>query len=165
MGFPRQEYWSGLSFTFLRDLPDPVNTCLLHCRWILDLWATRKRAIVVLCLCACQVTSVVSNSLQPYWLYPSSPLCSWDKPSKNMRVGCHALFHGIFMTQELNPCLLHLLHWQAVSSHYHHLGRPKKPQILGTQIDCTDLRVSYYQRWPQCQFAMASPDAARNLFL
>ena len=28
---------------------------------------------------------------------------------------CHALFQGIFTIQESNPCLLHLLHWQAGS--------------------------------------------------
>jgi len=31
-GFSRQEYWSGLSFPSPRDLPDPVNPGLLHCR-------------------------------------------------------------------------------------------------------------------------------------
>jgi len=30
--------------------------------------------------------------------------------------GCHFLLQGIFWTQELNPCLLGLLHWQADSS-------------------------------------------------
>ena len=28
-------------------------------------------------------------------------------------MGCHFLFQGIFLTQGSNPCLLHLLHWQA----------------------------------------------------
>ena len=27
-------------------------------------------------------------------------------------VGCHFLLQGIFSTQGLNPCVLHLLHWQ-----------------------------------------------------
>ena len=35
MGFPRQEYWSGLSFPSPRDLPDlgiePVSFALFHC--------------------------------------------------------------------------------------------------------------------------------------
>ena len=35
-----------------------------------------------------------------------------DSPGKNTRVGCHALLHGIFLTQGLN---LGLLHWQADS--------------------------------------------------
>ena len=28
-------------------------------------------------------------------------------------VGCHFLLLGIFLIQELNPCLLHFLYWQA----------------------------------------------------
>ena len=41
MGFPRQEYWSGLPFFFPEDLPQRIfptqglNPGLLHCRWIL----------------------------------------------------------------------------------------------------------------------------------
>ena len=30
-------------------------------------------------------------------------------------VGCHALLQSIFLTQGSNPCLLHLMHWQAGS--------------------------------------------------
>ena len=30
-------------------------------------------------------------------------------------VGCHALLHGIFLTQGSNLCLLSLLHWQVAS--------------------------------------------------
>ena len=39
MGFSRQEYCRELPFTSPRDLPDPR---ILHCRWILYHWATRK---------------------------------------------------------------------------------------------------------------------------
>ena len=36
MGFPRQEYWSGLLFPSPGDLPDPgIELALLRCRWIL----------------------------------------------------------------------------------------------------------------------------------
>ena len=35
-----------------------------------------------------------------------------DSPGKNIGLGCHALLQGIFPTQELNPHLLCLLHWQ-----------------------------------------------------
>ena len=38
-----------------------------------------------------------------------------DSPGKNARVGCHALLQGIFLTQGLNPGLLHHLNWQADS--------------------------------------------------
>ena len=35
LGFPRQEYWSGLPFPSLEDLPDPgINPDLLH--WQVD---------------------------------------------------------------------------------------------------------------------------------
>ena len=42
-------------------------------------------------------------------------LCPWDSLGKNTVVGCHTLLQGIFSTQGSNPCLLHLLHWQAGS--------------------------------------------------
>ena len=38
--------------------------------------------------------------------------------------GCHALLQRIFLTQELNPCLLCLLHWQGDSLP---LAPPGKP--------------------------------------
>ena len=40
-------------------------------------------------------------------------LCPRDFPGKNTGVGCHAPLQGIFLTQESNPWLLHLLHWHA----------------------------------------------------
>ena len=55
---------------------------------------------------ACSVTSVLSDSLQPYGLYPARLLCPWDFPGKNPGVGHHFLLQGIFLTQGLKPCLL-----------------------------------------------------------
>ena len=46
-------------------------------------------------------------------LWPTRLLCPWDSPGKNIGVGCHFLFQGIFLTQESNPHLLLLLHWQS----------------------------------------------------
>ena len=43
-----------------------------------------------------------------------------ESPGTNTGVGCHALLQGIFLTQGLNP---RLLHWQAGSSPLSHLGR------------------------------------------
>ena len=60
-------------------------------------------------MCACQVASAMSKSLQPYGLYPTRLLCPWDSPGKNTGVGCHALLQGIFPTQRSNPCLLPLM--------------------------------------------------------
>ena len=36
-------------------------------------------------------------------------LSPWDFPGKNTGVGCYFLLQGIFLTQRLNPCILH---WQ-----------------------------------------------------
>ena len=67
---------------------------------------------VPVCVCVqyvyiqCQVSSVLSSSLQRYGLQPSSLLCAWDFPGKNTGVGCHFLLPGIIPTQELKPRLL-----------------------------------------------------------
>ena len=44
---------------------------------------------------------------------------------KNIGVGCHFLLQGIFLTQELNLHLLHLLHQQAILYHWRHLKQWK----------------------------------------
>ena len=46
-------------------------------------------------------------SVRPHRRPPTRLLCLWDSPGKNTGVGCHALLEGIFLTQGLNPCLLH----------------------------------------------------------
>ena len=48
----------------------------------------------------------------------------WDSPGKNTGVVCHFLFQGIFPTQGLNLCLLHLLLWQVDSLPLSHVGSP-----------------------------------------
>ena len=40
MGFPRQEYWSGLAFLQGIFSTQGLNPSLLYCRWILYCWAT-----------------------------------------------------------------------------------------------------------------------------
>ena len=52
---------------------------------------------------------------------------------KNIRVGCHFLLQGIFLTQVSNQRLLCLLHWQADSLPLCHLGFQSKdrPQATG----------------------------------
>ena len=48
----------------------------------------------------------MSDSLQSRGLLPTSLLSPWDSPGKNTRVGCHALFQRIFLSQGLNSRLL-----------------------------------------------------------
>ena len=61
------------------------------------------------------------GSFSHVWLFVTlwtvayqAPL-SMELPGKNTEADCHALFQGIFPTQELSPHLFHLLHWQAGS--------------------------------------------------
>ena len=46
-------------------------------------------------------------------------------------MACHALLQGIFLTQRLNPCLLHLLQWQAGSLP---LAPPNKSNTLIVKV-------------------------------
>ena len=62
----------------------------------------------------------------PQTIACQAPL-SWDYPGKNTGVGCHFLLQGIFMTQGLNP---RLLHWQADSLPLAPLAIAKSPLIL-----------------------------------
>ena len=50
---------------------------------------------------------------------PARLLSPWDFPGKNTGVGCHFPLQGIFLTQGLNPCLLH---WQADALPLSYLG-------------------------------------------
>ena len=50
-------------------------------------------------------------------------------------MGCCAPFHGIFLTQRMNPCLLHLLHWQVGSL----------PQVPHGKYPCYVLLSKYHQ--------------------
>ena len=72
----------------------------------------------------------MSDSLWSYRLQPTRLLCSWDSPGKSTGVGCHALLQGIFPTQGLNLCLLHLLHWQAGSLPLAPSGNPNMTLCL-----------------------------------
>ena len=67
------------------------------------------------------VFSVASDSLWPHGLEPSRLFCPWNFPGKNIGVGNHFLFPGIFPTQGLNSHLLHLLQWQVFSLPLQHL--------------------------------------------
>ena len=50
--------------------------------------------------------------LQSHRLQPTRLLCPWNSTGENTGVGNHFLLQRIFLTQRLNPCLLH---WQVDS--------------------------------------------------
>ena len=49
---------------------------------------------------ACQVASVLSDSVRPHGLQPTRLLCPWDSPGKNTGVGCHFLLQCIKVESE-----------------------------------------------------------------
>ena len=60
------------------------------------------------------------------WTVTARLLSPQHFPVKNTGGGCHALLEGLFLTQGLNPHLLHLLYWQAGSLP---LVPPEKPRF------------------------------------
>ena len=63
----------------------------------------------------CLVAKSCPTLLWSHGLQPTRLFCTCDFPGKNTGEGCHFLLQGIFLTQELNPCLLLgrwiLYHW------------------------------------------------------
>ena len=69
--------------------------------------------------------SDMSDSVTPWtvWGVQGLPASSvpGDSQCKNTRVGCHALLQAIFLTQGLNP---DLLHYRQIPHHLSHQGSP-----------------------------------------
>ena len=76
-----------------------------------------------MCVCA-RTCCQLCPSLQPQALEPTRLLCPCNFSGKYTGVSCHFLLQGIFLTQESNPYLLCLLHWQVDSLPPCHLGSP-----------------------------------------
>ena len=66
---------------------------------------------------ACSVAQLRPTLCDPMDYSSTRLLCRWDSPGKKTVVGCFFLLQEIFPTQESYPCLLHLLHGQAVLYH------------------------------------------------
>ena len=96
------------------------------------------------CVCVC---SLVSDPLQPHELQLARLLCPWYFPGKNTGVGCHFLLQGIFPTQGLNLCLLHLRNWQADSLPLLHLGSTYTPYYIYKCPGGLDGKVSAYSAY------------------
>ena len=86
MGFPRQEYWSGLPFSFPVDFLNartkPAFPALQANSLLMSHLGCPKRKWSL---------SIVSNSLWPSGLSPTRLLPPWDFPGKSTGVGCHCL--------------------------------------------------------------------------
>ena len=69
-----------------------------------------KTTLYIHSCCWWQLAPTSRPLLSPQGLEPTRLLYPWDFPGKNTGVHCHFLRQGIFLTQGLNP---RLLHWQA----------------------------------------------------
>ena len=111
MGFPRQEYWSGLPCPPPGDLPNPgIKPASLMSPALADgfptsgaTWEAPKYHVLTL-------FNPMDCSLPGSSVYR-------DSPCKNTIVGCHSFLQGIFLTQELNPGLLY---WRQILYHLSH---------------------------------------------
>ena len=110
-------YTPGLWFF---SLIRTVNFFTKCCAFFI-IYAIHINFFIIYVVCSCSVAQSCLTFLWPHGLYPARFLCPWDFPGKNTGVSCHFLLQGIFLTQELNPCLLH---WQADSLPVSHQGSP-----------------------------------------
>ena len=126
MGFPRQEYWSGLPFPSSGDLPDPGIKPrllhLLHCRCILFCLATGEVPVVVQLLSPVwllqphelQHTRIPCPSLCPGVCLNSCPLSQWCYPAISSSV--FLLFFLFFLLPSMFPSIRVFFQWVS-SSH------------------------------------------------
>ena len=120
--FTRLLYWldSTYKWYYTKSIQVVVNDILFYGLVISCYTHTHTH----ICMCMCIYIYIYTHMyvyklshfshvyVQAYGLEPSRLLCPWDSPGKNTGVGCPALLQGIFPTQELNLCFLHLLNWQ-----------------------------------------------------
>ena len=101
MAFSRQEYWRGLPFPSPGDLPDPGIKAMSP--------ALAGRFFTT------SATWEAQTGLASYGCCPLASMAGGiprDFPGKNSGVDCHFLLQGSFLTQGLNP---DVLHWQVDS--------------------------------------------------
>ena len=68
----------------------------------------------------------MSNFVTPWTVARQTPL-SVGFPGKNTRVGCYCLLQGIFLTNRLNP---QLLHWEVLTGGLFIAESPGKPRMM-----------------------------------
>jgi len=78
-----------------------------------ELFTVSFHPLVSTCICShvSVSCSVLSNSLWPCGLWPTRLFYPWNSPGKNTGMGSYSLLRGIFLTQRLNP---HLLHYRQI---------------------------------------------------
>ena len=108
-----------------------------------------SRIFVFVCMCMCAYAQSCLTLLRYHGLLPSRLLCLWNFPGKISHTGvcCHFLSQGIFLTPELKPCHLWLLHfrWILGNLRNHMLGQDVCMYILEymyPKSDCLLMHIS-----------------------
>ena len=114
MGFPRQEYWSGLPFLSPGDLPDPGIE--LQFPTLAGRFFTTEPPVL------CLVPQSRLTLCDPMDCSPPGSSVHSDSPGRNTGVACQALLQGIFPAHGSNPGLLHC---RQIIYHLSHLGSTK----------------------------------------
>ena len=131
VAFPRQEYWSGLPFPPAGDTPDPgIKPFSLTAPALAGRFFTTSATwgfVVV------QSLSLVWLFMTPWTAAHQAPL-SKGFPRQEYWSGLPFPSQGIFLTQALNPRLLHCRHLQAESLPLSHQGSPWVFRILQNTV-------------------------------
>ena len=91
----------------------------------------------------------MSDSLRLYslqsmdWTEARQAPLSLDSPGKNIGVSWHVLLQGIFQTQQSNPHLLLLLHWQVGTLPLTPPGKSNKSLLIAKLCVCVCVCVVY----------------------
>ena len=89
---------------------------------VLNLGYSNRHAWMLSCFSRVQLFAA------PWTVARQAPLSMGSRQEYWM--GCHFIFQGIFLTQGLNPCQVHLLHWQPGSLSLAPPGKPSRCKVL-----------------------------------
>ena len=123
----------------------------MHHFWFVYFWSLLFHSL----LCMCVHAQSCPTLCEPIdYSLPGS--CPWNHPGMSTRVDGHFLLQGIFPTQELNPSLLSLLHWQVILY-------PRTTWKACSLLDVVSFVQSVYCEWMWVMHRKALWDEAGNI--
>ena len=123
----RQMGWVQMVAYFLVRNPELTRAVFLDC-------GLQPTVVTV------QLLSQARLFCEAHGLQPSRLHCPWNFPGKDTGVGSYFFLRGIFLSQELNLCILH---WQVDSLPLSHLGSPAIHQQVIKLVYCTVAQQKY----------------------
>ena len=117
------------------DFPGKSTAVGCHCLLLMCVWSEVK---------------VAQSCLTCLWPH-ARLLCPWDFLGKNPGMPCYFLLQGIFLTQELNPHLLRLLHCQVDTLTLEPQEKPIFRCVCVCVCVCIASQVVLVVKEPACQ--------------